>query len=217
MLLHFCDTNEYVVSALVRVFIDVPGDEVTVSHGDILQHTADAIVSPANSFGFMDGGIDRAYRDHFGRDLEARLQQLILDAHGGELLVGAAQIVATSHSGIPIMIAAPTMRVPCDISSTTNAYLAMRAVLRAALSYNEGARFSTFKPIETILCPGLGTAVGRMSPVRAALQMRAAWDVCRTEPLLAIRSGPAILEHNAMMLRNTVPISGPVRTAGDDR
>lgn len=36
---------------------------VTILHGDYFQMPADAIVSPANSFGIMDGGIDLAIRD----------------------------------------------------------------------------------------------------------------------------------------------------------
>jgi hypothetical protein len=31
-------------------------------------------------------------------------------------------------------------------------------------------------PISTILCPGMGTAVGKMPVGRCARQMRAAWD-----------------------------------------
>lgn len=213
---HFCDTNEYVVDALVRVFMDVPAEEVTVSHDDITKHSADAVVSPANSFGFMDDGIDAHYVRLFGPEIVDRLQQLIIDAHDGELLVGNAQIVATNHQQIPIMISAPTMRVPVDISGTTNAYLAMRAVLLEVIKYNAGAGVSAFKPIRTVLCPGLGTAVGRMHPVRAALQMRAAWDVCRSRPLLVHCNGQMIFEHHAKMLRNTIPVSGSVRAAGDD-
>ena len=42
--------------------------QLQISYGDIFKGApaADAIVSPANSFGFMDGGIDYAYSDHFG-------------------------------------------------------------------------------------------------------------------------------------------------------
>lgn len=44
--------------------------EVEVSHGDIFDLSADAIVSPANSFGFMDGGIDLVHSQHFGWSLQ---------------------------------------------------------------------------------------------------------------------------------------------------
>ena len=43
---------------------DVP--DVTIQRGSILDLKVDAVVSPANSFGFMDGGIDHLYSHHFG-------------------------------------------------------------------------------------------------------------------------------------------------------
>jgi hypothetical protein len=36
-------------------------DSVRIHHGSILDLECDAVVSPANSFGFMDGGIDAVY------------------------------------------------------------------------------------------------------------------------------------------------------------
>ncbi len=43
------------------------------------------------------------------------------------------QLYPTHNEGKPIkyLISAPTMRVPEDVSDTTNSYLAFRAVLRA--------------------------------------------------------------------------------------
>jgi O-acetyl-ADP-ribose deacetylase (regulator of RNase III) len=35
--------------------------DVRISHSDIFESSAGAIVSPANSFGYMDGGIDLVY------------------------------------------------------------------------------------------------------------------------------------------------------------
>ena len=81
---------------------------VTVHRGSILDVAADAVVSPANSYGFMDGGIDALYVDHFGDDIQLRVRRQIHDHHAGELLVGMADIVETGHSAIPFLIAAPT-------------------------------------------------------------------------------------------------------------
>ena len=47
-----------------KAFDDAPC--AVVVEGDILEGQFDAVVSPANSFGFMDGGIDLAYRRYFG-------------------------------------------------------------------------------------------------------------------------------------------------------
>ncbi len=86
------------------------------------------MVSPANSFGFMDGGIDRAYVERFGRSLQDRVQDLIFRKHHGELLVGAADIVATGAASHPWLVVAPTMRVPLALRDSVNPYLAARAV-----------------------------------------------------------------------------------------
>jgi O-acetyl-ADP-ribose deacetylase (regulator of RNase III) len=42
-------------------------DFVTVHQVSILDVACDAVVSPANSFGFMDGGIDAVYLSLFGK------------------------------------------------------------------------------------------------------------------------------------------------------
>src|SRR4029434_4261958 len=54
---------------------DLP--DVSVHRGSILDLPVDAVVSPANSFGFMDGGIDHLYSDRFGWEVQDRLQKLI--------------------------------------------------------------------------------------------------------------------------------------------
>ena len=45
-------------------------DFVEVHRGSILDVECDAVVSPANSFGFMDGGIDALYMAYFGSDIQ---------------------------------------------------------------------------------------------------------------------------------------------------
>jgi len=145
-------------------------DEVRISEGPIFGATADALVSPANSFGYLDGGIDLAYVEHFGWDLEDRVRHAIATDWGGELPVGCALIVPTGRSvgDIRWLVCAPTMRVPMDVRRTPNAYLAFRAAIRAVMAFDE--------PIGSVLCPGLGTGVGRMPAELCARQMRLAWD-----------------------------------------
>jgi hypothetical protein len=58
-MLYFVDTAGDLVDELRRVFAGV--DEVVCLDGDILAVARNTIVSPANSYGFMDGGIDAAY------------------------------------------------------------------------------------------------------------------------------------------------------------
>jgi O-acetyl-ADP-ribose deacetylase (regulator of RNase III) len=191
---HLRDINPGIVKAWEQAFADVP--EVQVSQGDIFEHKADAIVSPANSFGFMDGGIDLLYSRYFGWSLQTNLQALLAEQHYGELPVGQAVVVATGHHSIPILVSAPTMRVPADISTTVNVYLAFRAALIAVLAHNE----STKAPIQTLLVPGLGTGIGAVAPTAAARQMRLAYDAITTSKNSETRSARAILrQHNEML------------------
>jgi O-acetyl-ADP-ribose deacetylase (regulator of RNase III) len=132
-------------------------------------------VSPANSFGYIDGGIDLVYLRRFGWELQTRLQAHLRDEHDGELPVGQATIVETFDTAIPYLVSAPTMRIPMNVSDTINAYLAFRAAIRAVKLHNREVPGAT---IRTVLCPGLCTAIGRMPPDLAARQMAAAFEAC---------------------------------------
>jgi O-acetyl-ADP-ribose deacetylase (regulator of RNase III) len=104
---------------------DLPG--VRVHRGSILDARCDAVVSPANSLGFMDGGIDALYRQRFGASIESRLREIIERRHHGELLVGAAEILETGDPEIPYLIAAPTMRFPwCFVIPSIHIWLRER-------------------------------------------------------------------------------------------
>ena len=152
--------------------------QVTVHHGSILDLDVDAVVSPANSYGFMDGGIDHVYSHHFGWQLQDRVQQLIKDKHHGELLVGTAEIVDTDDSSIPFLIAAPTMRVPMVLADSVHPYLAARAVLllvkHGTFPSGHLAGEAITDGVKSIAFPGLGTGVGRVGPNTCAHQVRAA-------------------------------------------
>ena len=174
MNLIFVDLQPEVVSAWREQFAGY--SEVSVHSGSIFDVECDALVSPANSFGFMDGGLDMSISRYFGWHVQERLQELIQDKHHGELLVGTAEIVPTDHPLIPFVISAPTMRVPMILDETVNVYLATRAVILLA----SHGRFPDGRPIgetvRTIAVPGMGTGVGRVPPAICARQMKAAVD-----------------------------------------
>jgi len=152
--------------------------DVTVHQGSILDLAVDAVVSPANSFGFMDGGIDHLYSDRFGWHVQEQLQELIRARHGGELLVGTAEIVETGRPRPLFVIAAPTMRVPMVLRDTVNPYLAARAVFRLIRHGVVPAGALAGEPVAGVVTsvafPGLGTGVGRVGPNTCARQVRAA-------------------------------------------
>ncbi|HEY8919536.1 MAG TPA: macro domain-containing protein [Chitinophaga sp.] len=139
-------------------------ENVSINEADITKLQCDAVVSPANSFGFMDGGLDYALSERFGWDLEKRLQQLIKALPEGELLVGQAMVIETGDKTVPFLISAPTMRIPTNfnIDTSVNAYLAMKAILIKAKQDDR---------ISSVAIPGLCTGVGRMQPIIAARQM----------------------------------------------
>lgn len=160
--------------ALVRAWSEVFANHESVSaiEGDFFAHDADAMVSPANSFGNMDGGLDAAIRDALGGTIEGAVRRVILEKHHGELHVGAAEIVETTSERWPFLVVAPTMRVPESVASTVNAYVAFRAALLAVVRHNQAGS----RPIASLLVPGLGTGIGMMDPRRCAAQMRVAFD-----------------------------------------
>jgi O-acetyl-ADP-ribose deacetylase (regulator of RNase III) len=164
------DKNINLVNAWSKEFKDY--HNVKISCGDIFGLSADAIISPANSFGFMDGGIDLRYSVYFGWDLQKTLQNKIRSDFHGELPVGHATIVETNNDNIKYLISCPTMRVPEDVSDTVNAYLAFRAGLIEVLNFNKNNN----EKIASILCPGLGTLSGMLPETICAIQMKYAYD-----------------------------------------
>jgi O-acetyl-ADP-ribose deacetylase (regulator of RNase III) len=175
------DIDTHVVQAWEKHFKGF--DNISISHGEIFQAEADAIVSPANSFGYMDGGIDLVYIQRFGWELQTRLQSHLNERHDGELPVGHATIVETFDARIPYLISAPTMRIPMNVSNTLNAYLAFRAAIRVVKQHN----LENAKRIRSVLCPGLCTAIGRMPAELVAKQMAAAYGAC----VLGRKIGPS--------------------------
>lgn len=168
MKLYLTDRKPALLEAWRSEFIGQPN--VTVTDASIFELEVDAIVSPANSFGFMDGGIDHQISERMGWHIQDAVQKAIKARPLGELLVGEAIIVPTGDARIPWLIAAPTMRVPMRIRESINAYLAMKAILLAARSHRDVI------PIRSIACCGLGTGVGKLEPATAARQMLAAYD-----------------------------------------
>jgi O-acetyl-ADP-ribose deacetylase (regulator of RNase III) len=151
-------------------------DFVEVHTGSIVDLEVDAVVSPANSFGFMDGGVDAVYLDHFGRSIQERVRRAIVTERHGELLVGEALIVPTNDARIPFLIATPTMRVPMHLGETVNPYLAARAVFLLVRQGRLPDGGAVADRVATVALPGLGTGAGRVSSAVCAHQVRRAID-----------------------------------------
>jgi len=64
------------------------------------------------------------------------------------------------------------MRIPGNVSSSINAYLAMRALLIQVAQYNK----TNIPKISNVAIPSLCTGVGGMHPIDSSEQMRTAFD-----------------------------------------
>lgn len=191
---HLRDRGGELAEAWDRYFQDIP--EIQPSVGDIFEFPADAVISPANGFGFMDGGIDRVYSEYLGWHVQDRLRTLLREQYHGELPVGWAVLIETVHPEIPYMISAPTMRAPTDVSQTLNAYLAFRAALRVIQKKN----IEQPGTIKTVLCPGLATGTGEMSVEICAKQMHTAYiEVIHNQPFQPSGVNESILEHYRLL------------------
>ncbi|MCU1685513.1 MAG: phage tail assembly-like protein [Amycolatopsis sp.] len=150
---------------------------VRVHPGSVLDVTAQAIVSPANSYGWMRGGIDAVYARAFP-GVEQNVRSAVLAFHGGELPIGEALVVPTGETEPAWLISAPTMREPGEHlpEDTVHPYLAARAVFLqwrdGRLEHGVGVR----QTVDTIAMPGLGTGVGGVAPETCARQVAAAWE-----------------------------------------
>ena len=170
--LYLIDSKPELCDKWRQVFSSYP--EVEVLTGDYFQQSADAIVSPANSFGIMDGGLDLAIRNELGFQVEKDIQEVILKKYHGEMPIGSAEIINTNHNKWSYLIAAPTMRIPENVAFTLNAYIAFRAILITINSFNES---KPKRPIKSLVCSGLGTGIGSMESVKCSAQMRAAYKL----------------------------------------
>jgi O-acetyl-ADP-ribose deacetylase (regulator of RNase III) len=145
---------------------------VEIYKGDIrdVPREKTAFVSPANSLGFMDGGIDMIFSREMFPGCEKDVKKKI-----GELdkktLIGRPYLRVGSALWVPVgektaLIAAPTMFLPHPIPHTQNVYWAMQAALLCA---------KKIPFIDTLVVTSMGCGIGCMDPESAALQIRAAW------------------------------------------
>ena len=183
MRLHLIDTQPELVRCWTQGFSDFA--EVDIQCADILSVAHNTLVSPANSYGYMDGGIDRLYNAHFGAEMQRHVTEAISRRPEGYLPVGASLLVRTGDARIPYLIVAPTMLTP-EAVPAAHAFRALAAVLRVAKQNAD--------KVTDVYCPGLATGIGGVAPEDAAAEMAAAYDkwVIREGPLDSYRNAPSI-------------------------
>lgn len=126
-------------------------------------------ISPANSFLFMDGGIDLSYTKMFN-GIQKQLQFIMRNNHktptsllGRKYLPIGGALIHKINDKCSI-IAAPTMLLPQNIKGTQNAYHAMKAALK--IWPGDGI----------LIVPILGGGIGKIEPEEVYLQIKKAID-----------------------------------------
>jgi O-acetyl-ADP-ribose deacetylase (regulator of RNase III) len=138
---------------------------------DVKNVDADVYISPANSYGWMDGGIDKIYTEIFPgiqqtvqEEITRYFNQRIYEFDRGKLgkpylPVGHALIVHTNRMD-KFLICAPTMTTPMNIiDQVENVCLAMDAILGIT---------NKFKDSVCVAIPCMGTGVGGLDPDNSA-------------------------------------------------
>ncbi|GAB3137773.1 hypothetical protein GCM10027290_04140 [Micromonospora sonneratiae] len=151
------DVNAKVVQAWRSAFADTP--EVEIAKGSIINQHVDAWVSPTNSRGRMDGGVDAVIKRHLGAGIQLRVQRAIRDQFGGSLPIGSAVCVPSGATSPKFLISTPTMTESAEnVRETLNVALACAAAFQAIHMQNEREPGS----IGSVALVGMGAATGRV-------------------------------------------------------
>lgn len=134
-----------------------PGIEIRC--GSILDEDVDAWVTPTNSRGRMDGGVDAAIKRHLGSGIQVRVQRAIRDRFAGVLPVGSAVCVPSGTAVPRYLISTPTMvQSSQNVSATLNVALACAAAFQAVHRQNRRTPGS----IRSVALVGMGAQTGRV-------------------------------------------------------
>ncbi|MEM9194795.1 MAG: macro domain-containing protein [Myxococcota bacterium] len=168
------DVNSAMVAAWRETFEDNP--EVEIHHGSMLDQKVDAWVSPTNSAGKMDGGLDGVIRNYLGAGIQHRVQSAIKTQYAGAMPVGCATCVETGRDQPRFLISTPTMVSSSEnISDTMNVALACAAAFQALhVKDNEDPGL-----VRTIALPGLGANTGKVPVHICADLMWTGYDLFR--------------------------------------
>ena len=192
------DVNPKMIAAWRATFAAHP--EVKVLAGSILDQAVSAWVTPTNSKGFMDGGLDGVLKRHFGPPIEKAVQAQIKAHHKGAMPIGHATCVETGSKSPRYLISTPTMSFSSeDVSDTLNVALACSAALQAVHMQNARVPGS----ITSVALPGLGANTGRVPVEICSDLMWTAYDLFRKHAFSDFNEMRAALEEELGDLGST--------------
>ena len=172
MKIYLLDRNYSIVECWRERFTGVKDVEIVCDDFARFMNTHDVecVVSPANSFGLMDGGYDLAISKYFGWDLSKKVQQYIIDNLYGEQPVGTSIIVDINEK--QKLIHTPSMRTPSQIKEPLIIYNCMRTCLMLAKQNN----------IKSIVIPAFGGECGNVAFSLIAEMMFQAYNQIQNPP-----------------------------------
>ncbi|MBW2991197.1 macro domain-containing protein [Candidatus Woesearchaeota archaeon] len=129
--------------------------EIIVKKASITTIEVDAVVNPANSFGFMGGGVAGVIKKVGGNEIE---EEAIAQA---PIQVGEACVTTSGDLVCKKIIHAPTMHNPAEKTDSHKVLCATKAALE--LADNSG--------FKSLALPGMGTGVGGLDKLEAAKTM----------------------------------------------
>ena len=137
MKIYFVEKNPNKLEKLKLYFKDETNIEyVSCDFLEFMKNNkVECVVSPANAFGLMDGGFDKAITKWYGDELQSKVQKYIIENYFGEQPVGTSFIIETGKAN-EYLIHTPTMRVPERIIDPRVIYQCMRTSLIEAKKHN---------------------------------------------------------------------------------
>ena len=170
--IHFVSLDNNLITYMNKYFYNINNITYEVKNIEDCD-SADCIVSPGNSFGHMDGGIDAILSKILSNKIGKRVRRKIQKEYFGEQPIGTCLLIKTKNDKYPFLAHAPTMVIPKNVEGTLHAYYAFKAVLSEIIKYNRNHQ----KKIESILTTTFCTGCGDMSIKKSLQQMRYAYEV----------------------------------------
>lgn len=183
------DVNPKMIAAWRATFEE--NQEVDIVQGSMLEQQVSAWVTPTNSKGSMDGGLDGVLKKHFGAKIEQSVQKEIKRLYNGTMPIGCSTCVETGVDMPRFLVSTPTMAGSSeDVSDTMNVALACAAAFQTVHMQNSKLPGS----IRAIALPGLGANTGKVPVEICADLMWTAYDLFRRKEFADFAELRAALE-----------------------
>ncbi|KAK2459996.1 hypothetical protein APHAL10511_008002 [Amanita phalloides] len=154
--------------------------EKTLDQLETREQKYECIVAPTNSYGIMDGGFNLRLATELSPTNDPNfitrlVQKAIADRYNGFIPPGSCLLVPgvpPNRFGCKVLALCPTMRHPGDLTWHKDiVYNTMWSLLVQLGHWDTQYMYNSDQRIYNVLMTGLGTGIGKISPVVCAQQM----------------------------------------------